>query len=341
MCATLLQAARVGEASLARGSSCVYDRPVKRGVVWATAGLVLLNVLVLLIYLFRPPGSGKPGATDEATPSAAGGQAGTYAVTGVVKELRADGSNVVIRHEIVPGLMPAMTMPFTARDPREIASLKPGDQVVFRLLMTADESWIDQVNKVGADTAEPAFDYAQSRIVRDVEPLEIGDVVPDYVFTNQLGQPVKFSDWRGQAVALTFMFTRCPLPEFCPRMAKNFASVATLLSQDADGPTNWHLASMTIDPLFDTPAVLKVYAAGVEAPPERWSFLSGALIDIDAMAEQLGLLYRRQTPTALPDHNLRTAVFDPKGRLTQVIVGNTWKPEELVEAIRNAAARKD
>ncbi|MBL9136710.1 MAG: SCO family protein [Verrucomicrobiales bacterium] len=311
---------------------------MKRGVVWATAALVLLNVVVLLIYLFRPPGSARS-AGQEAVAESSAGQAGTYSVTGVVKELRADGSNVVIRHEIVPGLMPAMTMPFTARDPREIASLKPGDAVTFRLLMTADESWIDQVNKVGAAAEEPAFDYSQSRIVRDVEPLEIGDLAPDYVFTNQLGQPVKLSDWRGQVVALTFMFTRCPLPEFCPRMAKNFAAVAATLSEGAGGPTNWHLASLTIDPLFDSPAVLKAYSGGVNTVPDRWSFLTGALIDIDAIAEQLGLLYRRQSPTALPDHNLRTAVFDPKGRLTQLIIGNTWKPEELVDAIRSAAVR--
>lgn len=314
---------------------------VKRGVIWATAALVLVNIVGLVVFLFRSPGSRKADAEPVVSAMSSGGQAGTYSVTGIVKELRVDGSNVVIRHEIVPGLMPAMTMPFTARDPREIASLKPGDAVTFRLLMTADESWIDQINKVGGAEPEPAFDYSQSRIVRDVEPMKVGEVAPDYVFTNQLGQPVKLSDWRGQAVALTFMFTRCPLPEFCPRMSKNFAAVTSLLAENPAGLTNWHLVSLTIDPLFDTPAVLKAYSGTVNQVPERWSFLTGALIDIDAIAEQLGILYRRQTPTALPDHNLRTAVFDRKGRLTQLIIGNTWKPEELVEALRDAASRTD
>jgi protein SCO1/2 len=321
--------------------SCGYPGDVKRGVIWATGALVLVNVAMVVVFLVRPPGARKVEDRPATSAQSGGGQPGTYAVTGVVKELRADGSNLVIRHEIVPGLMPAMTMPFTARDPREVAGLKPGDSITFRLLMTADESWIDQVTKVGAAEAEPAFDYSQSRIVRDVEPLKIGDLAPDYVFTNQLGQPVKLSDWRGQTVALTFMFTRCPLPEFCPRMSKNFAAVGSMLEQNPAGLTNWHLASLTIDPLFDTPAVLKAYSGGVNHVTGRWSFLTGALLDIDAIAEQLGILYRRQTPTALPDHNLRTAVFDPKGRLTQLIIGNTWKPEDLVEAMRDAVGRVD
>jgi protein SCO1/2 len=261
-----------------------------------------------------------------------------YSVTGEVRELRADGSNVVIRHEAIPGFMPAMTMSFTARDPRQIASLQAGDKVVFRLLVIEDESWIDSVERQGPPAPTPQFDLAQTRVVRDVEPLALGDVVPDYVFTNELGQPTRLSDFRGKAVGLTFIFTRCPLPEFCPRMNKNFAAVASALKARADVSNEWRLVTVTIDPAFDTPAVLKAYAERYDYDPNQWTFLTGALIDIDALTEQVGLVFQRQSPNALPDHNLRTVVIDPQGRLQKTIVGNTWKPEELVEDLVAAAA---
>jgi protein SCO1/2 len=265
-------------------------------------------------------------------------QPGFYAVTGVVKEVRTGGTNLLIRHEAIPGYMMAMTMPFTARDPRETASVKAGDKLTFRLLVTDEESWIDSVRRVGVDETPPPFTYEQSRIVRDVEPLEIGQLMPDYPFTNQFGSVVKLSDYRGQAVAMTFIFTRCPLPDFCPRMLKNFSAVAAAMGSGSSGVTNWHLLTLTIDPAFDTVPVLKAHAESYQYDPRRWTFLTGALIDVDAITEQLGLVFRRQTPTALPDHNLRTVVIDASGRLRKILVGNTWKPEEVVSELAASAA---
>jgi protein SCO1/2 len=161
--------------------------------------------------------------------------------------------------------------------------------------------------------------------------------VPDYPFTNELGKVTRLSDFRGKVVGLTFMFTRCPLPEFCPRMLRNFETAQeTLKGQNAF--TNWHLVALTIDPKFDTPAALRAHGQTYGYDPERWTFLTGALIDIDAIAEQAGILYRRQTPDALPDHNLRTLVIDAEGRLRKTFIGNTWKPEELVEEMQAALA---
>ncbi len=305
-------------------------------MLWVTAGVVLINAAFFVVFLFRSPRpvSGE-GATN--TPGAEVAQAGVYAVTGVVRELRADGSNVLIRHDRIPGFMEAMTMPFVARDPREIVSLQPGDRVTFRLLVTDDESWIDTVKRLGVVEPPPAFTYEQSRIVRDVEPLELGQTMPDYVFTNQFGAPVKLSDFRGRAVGLTFIFTRCPLPEFCPRMLKNFSAVDAALRARVGGPTNIHLVTLTIDPAYDTAAVLRAHAERYQYNPARWTFLTGALIDVDALTEQVGLVFRRQAPDALPDHNLRTLVIDPQGRLVKLTLGNTWKPDELVEDLVKAA----
>lgn len=307
---------------------------MKRGLLIVTAAVVLLNVALLMVFLFRAPsgGGGDAGAARAPEAQAATSQRGVYAVTGVVEELRLGDSNVVVRHEAIPGFMMAMKMPFTARDTREIANLKQGDRITFRLLVTDDESWIDSVVRQGVVEAPPAsFPYEQSRIVRDVEPLEVGDAMPDYVFTNQFGQPTRLPDFRGKAVALTFIFTRCPLPDFCPRMLKNFSAVHEALAARSGSATNWHLVTLTIDPVFDTPEVLRRHAETYNYDARRWTFLTGALIDVDALTEQLGVVFRRQTPDALPDHNLRTAVIDPEGRLRKVIIGNTWKPEEVIE----------
>lgn len=331
---------------LAGAGGLFHFTEVKSGVRWATGLLVMLNVAFFALYLLRAPGrraspeATAPEGTGTVSVSEVSAQAGVYAVTGVVRELRDGGSNVLIRHETIPGFMMAMTMPFTVRDPREVARVQPGDKVTFRLLVADDESWIDSVKRVGEAEATPAFTYEQSRVVRDVEPLEIGQVMPDYGFTNEFGAPVKLSDYRGKVVGMTFIFTRCPLPDFCPRMLKNFNAVAEQLGARTGGPTNWHLVTMTIDPAFDTPGVLRTHAERYNYDPKRWTFLTGALIDIDAITEQVGLVFRRQTPEALPDHNLRTLLIDPEGRLQKIIVGNTWKPDAFVADLLTVAEGK-
>ncbi|MFN0067431.1 MAG: SCO family protein [Limisphaerales bacterium] len=308
-----------------------------RKTVMLTFVVVGFNLLLAAYFLF----GGRTVRTVVAPqPSVAGTQ--SFAVTGLVRELLPDGTNLRVFHgpvhDATGGLyMGAMTMTLRTRDPRETAGLRVGDAVAFRLLVTEDESWIDQVERTAAAVGTPeAEPYETARIVRDVEPLEIGQVVPDYPLTNQLGAAVRLADFRGQVVALTFIFTRCPLPDFCPRMSKNFAAAAQVLAGYGSF-TNWHLLSLTIDPRHDTPAVLHAYAERQNFDPVRWSFVTAAQIEIDALGEQAGLVFRRQAPDAFPDHNLRTLVIDPEGRLQRIFVGNTWTPDELVEAMRRAA----
>ncbi len=310
---------------------------MKRQIILLTLVVVGLNLLLAAFFLL----GGRTSTVSSVRPPAAGATQ-TFSVTGLVRELLPDGTNLRILHgpvhDATGGLyMGAMTMTLRTRDPREIASVRAGDAIRFRLLVTEDESWIDEVERTGAAAEAPAFDHGTTRIVRDVEPLDLGQVVPEYVFTNQLGATVRLSDFRGRVVAFTFIFTRCPLPDFCPRMTKNFAAAAQVLGGYTTF-TNWHLLALTIDPRFDTPAVLHDYARRQNADPARWSFLTAAQIEIDALGEQVGLLFRRQAPDAFPDHNLRTFVLDPQGRLTKIFVGNSWTPDDLVEAMRRAAA---
>ena len=171
--------------------------------------------------------------------------------------MKPDGKTVVIRHEEVPDYMPAMTMPFEVKDRKELAGLKPGDEVSFRMLVTETEGWIDQVTRLReTDPGEPP-PRETFRRARMVEPLEIGDPIPDYPFTNELGRAFSLGQFKGKALALTFIFTRFPFPNFCPRMSENFAGAYRQLASRPDGPTNWHLLSLSFDPEFDTPATLK------------------------------------------------------------------------------------
>jgi protein SCO1/2 len=260
-----------------------------------------------------------------------------FSVTGLVKELKPDDKMVVIQHEEIPNYMQAMTMPFEVRDTNELAGLKPGDQVSFRMLVTEKDGWIDRLTKLGSTpVVEPPHD--PFRRVRFVEPLQVGDRLPDYAFTNELGQVIHLADFQGQALAFTFIFTRCPFPNFCPRMSSNFADAYKKLSSAPDAPKNWRLLSISFDPEHDRPELLKSYAKRYRYETNHWSFATGALIDIDAITEQFGLMFPREG--AGFNHNLRTVVVDARGKVQKVFTGNEWKVEELVAEIVKAATAK-
>jgi protein SCO1/2 len=262
-----------------------------------------------------------------------------YQVKGVVREVMAEKKSVTVAHEEIPGYMLAMTMDFSVTNAAELAGLSPGDAITFRMTVTADDGWIDQIRKTGATNAiaPPPEPF---RRVRYVEPLAVGDMMPDYTFTNELGRIVRLSDFKGRAYAFNFIFTRCPFPTFCPRQSKGFSEAQDKLKSMSGGPTNWHFLSITIDPGYDTPARLKGYAATYHADPARWTFLTGDLEDITAIGEQVGLQFWREKPDALPNHNVRTVVVDAAGRIQWVNNQNEWNTEALVEEMTKAAAAK-
>ncbi len=263
----------------------------------------------------------------------------TYSARGVIRELESDGRTIKIRHDEIPGYMPAMTMPFAVRDTNELVGLTPGDTVSFRLNVTTEDGWIDQLKKLGVAERTGAPTTGPVRLVRDVEPLKIGDPLPDYALTNELGQPVSLSQFRGQALAITFLFTRCPYPTFCPRMANNFEQAQQRLLADAHVPTNWHLLTVSFDPEHDTPAVLKAYAEAHHYDPQRWTFATGSLLEITALTEQFGMYFWHDETGGIT-HNLRTVVVDARGRVQKIFTDNTWTPEELATELAKGAKAK-
>lgn len=282
------------------------------------------------------PGSSAPGQKAGTAPAQDPAGVQTYTVTGVVKELKLAEKIVRIAHDEVPGYMPPMTMPFTVRQTNEAAGLQPGHTVTFRLNVTDNDSWIDRI-KVTGTAQPPAPEREPVRLVRDVEELKVGDLLPDYRFTNQFERPVQLKDFRGQALALTFIFTRCPIPNFCPLMSRNFMEVTQKLTSTPGAPTNWHLLSISFDPHFDTPAVLKSYAERFNYNPKHWSFVTGAMIDIDAITEQFNLpIVVREGQW---DHKLRTVVVDAEGRIQKILIANQWKTDELYDELVKAAGK--
>jgi protein SCO1/2 len=216
--------------------------------------------------------------------------------------------------------------------------------VHFRLNVAEFESWIDQVTKTG--TAVPTADPARKnfRPVREVEVLKLGDALPNYPLTNQLGQAFNTAQFKGQALAFTFIFTRCPMPDFCPRMSLRFAEATRQLQALPNAPTNYHLLSISFDPDYDQPIVLRNYATVVQAQHKvdltHWTFATGALIEIDDLTERFGLAFARDAEKPVFNHNLRTVVIDAAGKVQKIFIGNDWKADALVEELVKAAQAK-
>lgn len=258
-----------------------------------------------------------------------------YQVKGVVEEVMPDGKTAVIKHEEIPDYMAAMTMPFEAKNTNELRGLKPGDAISFRLIVTDDDGWIDQVKKLNVPPTELPS-RPSVRLARDVEMLNVGDTLPDYHFTNQLGRAVSLSDFKGQALAIDFIFTTCPFPTMCPRLSQNFSDAEKKLKVLPNAPTNWHLLTISFDPERDTPAVLKSYGERHNYDPAHWSFLTGDLMEITAIAEQFGQVFWSEGGSI--SHNVRLAIIDANGKVQKIIPENKWTGDELVDELLKAAA---
>jgi protein SCO1/2 len=250
-------------------------------------------------------------------------------VTGVLLESQSAGRSAVIAHDDIPGYMSAMTMSFNVKQPAELQGLQRGDKISFQLFVNEKDAWIEDIKRTGGSGA-----IRWSPPPADSGPeLKLGALVPDFVLTNQAGQAVHLRDFKGRALALTFFFSRCSLPTFCPLMNKNLAAVQQELQQSATG-TNWQLLSISFDPQFDTVDLLGSLASYYHGDPQHWSFGTSSPGEIRKLGGAFGLKYWNENGSI--SHNLRTAVIDASGRLQKVFDGNEWQPAELVAEMRKA-----
>jgi protein SCO1/2 len=257
-----------------------------------------------------------------------------FPLKGQVLAVNVDTSELAVKHEDIPGLMPAMTMTFKVADRRVLFERVPGDLIEATLVLTQRESRLRDVRKVGFSTlAPPAVSAAATS---GFELLKPGDALPDESFVDEHGRARRLSDWRGRVVAITFIYTRCPIPTFCPLMDRHFASIQATIRSDRSLEGRVHLLSVTFDPAYDTPEVLEAHARKVGAHPATWSFLTGGRDEIDRFAARLGVSVVREENPADITHNLRTAVVDAEGRIERVFTGNDWTPAQVVSTIRDA-----
>lgn len=262
-----------------------------------------------------------------------------FEVKGVVRELKPDGKTVVIRHGEIPNHMPAMVMPFEVKDTNELRGLKAGDMITFRMIETAKDAWIEHIAKITGPRPGELPSRSLVHVVRDVAPLNIGDALPEYHFTNELNQAVTTKQFKGGALVFTFIFTRCPYPAFCPLLSSNFKEAQDKLLAMPKAPKNWHLMTISFDTEYDTPKVLAAYAKYFMYNPKSWSFVTGDLLEINAIGDQVGEYFGKDETGAV-SHNVRTVVVDARGHVQKIYTNNKWTTDELVAEIIKAAKAK-
>ena len=258
-----------------------------------------------------------------------------YELHGQILAVDATRQEITVRHGDVKGFMPGMTMPFSVSDSRTLAERKPGELIKATLVVTNERGHLENVVRTGEAPLPPDLPRP-----RPAPPLEIGAAVPDAPFVDQDARMRRLSEWRGKTLAVTFVYTRCPLPDFCPLIDKNFAAVQRSLSTDAALAARVHLLSVSFDPDHDSPEALRGHASHAGSDPALWTWLTGERSAIDTFGSQFGVsVIRENQPPEQITHNLRTAIIDRDGRLAQVFNGNEWKPAELVDGLRAADAR--
>lgn len=258
-----------------------------------------------------------------------------YLLKGTVVEVDAPNRRLTIAHEDIPGFMPAMTMPFVVleKDAALLEGVAPGAEVTATLVAPDSRYWIEDLVVVSKGTPDP-----NATPVPRSHEAHPGDAVPDVALVDQDGRSFHLSDHRGKALALTFVFTRCPLPEYCPLLMKKFAAAQAALSGDPDLLARTRLLTVSFDPEHDTPEVLRAFGKPFQktVPPfTHWSLATGEDGAIRTLGGALELDYVEERRSFA--HNLRTAVIDPEGRLRRLFRGNEWSPEELVAELRAAA----
>jgi protein SCO1/2 len=252
-------------------------------------------------------------------------------MTGVVKNILIKEAQVVISHEKVGDYMPAMTMPFKVRDPKWLVSLHTNLPVKFQLVIQDQESWIDQIQAITNAVESLALERPKAAASPKAAP-SAGDQLS---FTNQFGQSVSLAAFEGQPLALTFFFTRCPVPDYCPRLSKNFEEASQKIAALTEKPTNYHFFSITIDPDNDTPARLKAYAETYNYDSNHWTFLTGPKDRILHLTRLFGYDYKPDG--AFFNHSFRTVIIDRSNRVQQIFPFSGNFSDSIVTEMLKAA----
>lgn len=257
-----------------------------------------------------------------------------YTLEGQVLSIDPAHKTLNIKHGDIKGLMPAMTMPYSVRDEKLLAAVAPGDLIKATLVVESNDAYLSTLSKTGsAPLDKPPAEAPTPSASSGFELLKEGDAVPNAPFVDQDGKKRMFASFTGEPVVMTFIYTRCPLPTFCPLMDRNFTKIQGPLKTDP-ALAKVHLVTVSFDPATDTPPVLKKHANELNADLHRWTFLTGDRDEIDRFASRFGVAVSR----ALNDprditHNLRTVIINSDGRLVKTYTGNDWTPEQVLKEL--------
>lgn len=277
-----------------------------------------------------------------AAPPKASANARRYPLRGVITASDARKSEITVSHEEIPGFMNAMTMAFPVYDdPSVVAILRPGDRIEATLVVDGPKFWLEQVLTKGF-VPTPAAGFPAPGLTPASLPgndpnlpapnkgIAVGEAAPDFTLTDQTGHPVHLSDFRGEPVAVTFVYTRCPVATACPMTMTKFAKMNAALTAEKFG----RLLAVSIDPQNDTVPVLRDFATRIGADPKRWKFLTGDPKAVARVAESFGVLYYPERGQIV--HSQAVAVIDPRGRLANIYYGEQWTPESVVDDLQKA-----
>ena len=261
----------------------------------------------------------------------------TYQLKGQILTIRAATNELLVKHEDIPGFMPAMTMPYQVKDPALLKERTAGDLITATLVVEPNLAYLSAITKTGSAPI-PEGTATAIPAAAGIELLKPGAAVPDAAFTDQNDKPIAIKDFAGSAAAITFIYTRCPLPQYCPLMDRRFAEAQALIARDAALRGKVRLLSVSFDPKFDRAAVLRTHAEKLQADPRVWSFATAEEAIVDRFAAQFGVNVIREKDGTIT-HNLRTAVIDPSGRVTAILDNNAWTADDLVGELKAALGK--
>ncbi|HYJ87560.1 MAG TPA: SCO family protein [Pyrinomonadaceae bacterium] len=245
-----------------------------------------------------------------------------------------------IAHEEIKDYMPPMTMSFKVKDNWVFQIVKPGDQVAAAYIVDGADSWLEEVviTNESSDTT--------STVSGASEP-KVGDEVPNYRLVNQDGKAIRIQDYKGKTLLLTFIFTRCQDPNQCTLMSAHFAALNQELQKQPALYDKTHLLSISFDPEYDTPKVLRSYGAAntgkyTDETFDHWEFASGSPDEVKGIAQFFGLRYHKDEQTGNEQiiHSLRTAIIGPDSKIIKIYRGNEWKPDEVLKDLQSVNPAK-
>jgi len=259
-----------------------------------------------------------------------------YPFTGRVIALDPSTQSAIINGDAIPGFMDSMAMSYKVKDAAEFKQLTSGDSVSAEVVVSQPQSsgddastdyWLEKV-RVTAHAKEPAAKPSSS-----LHLPTPGEQVPDFAFTNQDGQRISISQYRGKTLLVTFIYTRCPFPDFCPRVSHEFAAV---YHQLATSNTKIHLLSLSFDPAHDSPRALREYAFSLAGSKDaalfhRWEFATARPADLPAIANFFAFQYQDDPGGAAITHSLSTTVIGPDGKIVSWRHGSDWHAPDLLK----------